>query len=131
MKEWEEAAAAEVAELAKAGPPDRTPDPTSAQHCFAVIFTSQRTASAEDDYAAAAAAMAELAAKQPGYLGIESARNPDGSGITVSYWDSLEAIRAWKDVPAHAAVQARGKKSFYERYEVRVATVERGYKFPT
>ena len=75
--------------------------------------------------------MVELAAKQPGFLGIESARNADGFGITVSYWDSLEAIRSWKDVPAHAAAQARGRKSFYERYEVRVCAVERGYKFPT
>jgi len=75
--------------------------------------------------------MDELAAKQPGFLGLEHARNSDGFGITVSYWDSLEAIRNWKDVPAHAAVQARGKKVFYERYEVRVCTVERGYKFPS
>jgi heme-degrading monooxygenase HmoA len=131
MQEWERAAAVEVAELARAAKPERAPDPTSAQHCYAVIFTSQRTAEAGEAYEADAAAMAELAAKQPGYLGFESARNPDGFGITVSYWDSLEAIRAWKDVPAHAAVQARGKKSFYERYEVRVATVDRGYKFPT
>ena len=64
-------------------------------------------------------------------LGVESARGPDGFGITVSYWDSLEAIRSWKDVPSHRATQARGKNTFYERYEVRVAIVERGYKFPT
>ena len=106
------------------------PDPRSAQHCYAVIFSSQRTPSAEDAYAAASSAMVELAAKQPGFLGIESARGADGFGITVSYWDSLEAIRHWKDVPAHAATQARGKNTFYERYEVRVAVVERGYKFP-
>lgn len=75
--------------------------------------------------------MDELAARQPGYLGIESARSADGFGITVSYWDSLEAIRAWKHEHSHAIVQAQGKKSFYERYEVRVAVVERGYKFPS
>ena len=75
--------------------------------------------------------MVELASRQAGFLGIESARGPDGFGITVSYWDSLEAIRAWKDVPAHAAVQAQAKESFYERYEVRVCSVDRGYKYPT
>ena len=74
--------------------------------------------------------MVELAAKQPGFLGIESARGTDGFGITVSYWDSLEAIRSWKDEPSHAEIQARAKNTFYERYEVRVAVVERGYKFP-
>lgn len=136
MKEWERAAAAEVAALragaeAPDAKPERTPDPTSAQHCFAVIFSSQRTTGEREAYEADAAAMVELASRQAGFLGVESARNPDGFGITVSYWDSLEAIRNWKDVPAHAAVQARGKKSFYQRYEVRVAAVERGYRFPT
>jgi glutathione S-transferase len=133
MKEWEEAAVAEVkvlAEAASGSSATRTPDPRSAQHCFAVIFSSQRTAAVPEEYEAAASAMVELAARQPGFLGVESARGPDGFGITVSYWDSLEAIRKWKDVPAHAQIQARGRESFYERYEVRVATVERGYKFP-
>lgn len=137
MKEWERDAIAEVKALAeassraRAAAPDRTPDPRSAQHCFAVIFSSKRTAEVPETYDAASKAMVELAAKQPGFLGVESARGADGFGITVSYWDSLEAIRNWKDEPAHARVQAQGKKSFYERYEVRVAVVERGYKFPS
>ncbi len=137
MQEWEEAALAEVRALAKTAvalaetQPRRTPDPRSAQHCFAVIFSSQRVASDPAAYDAASKAMVELAAKQPGFLGVESARGTDGFGITVSYWDSLEAIRHWKDVPSHAAVQHKGKQSFYERYEVRVCTVERGYKFPS
>jgi len=130
MQEWESAAAAEVTALAAAAKPERAPDPTSAQACFAVIFTSQRRANDDDAYAATAAAMAELVAQQPGYLGMDSARNPDGSGITVCYWDSLEAIRRWDGVPAHAASQDLGRTTFYERYEVRVCTVERGYKFP-
>lgn len=133
MQEWERDALAEVKTLAAtaaAAKPHRAPDPRSAQHCYAVIFSSKRTGEAPEAYDAAARAMVELAAKQPGFLGIESARGADGFGITVSYWDSLEAIRRWRDEPSHALVQARGKKSFYERYEVRVANVERGYKFP-
>ena len=147
MKEWEADAIAEVKALAEArsaaavaaatratlgasAPLNRGPDTRSAQHCFAVIFSSMRTREAYEGYEAAAKAMVELASKQPGFLGIESARGADGFGITVSYWESLEAIRAWKDVPAHAAIQAAGRKTFYERYEVRVCVVERGYKYP-
>jgi glutathione S-transferase len=137
MREWEKAALDEVEALAATAPvragsgSARPPDPRSAQHCFAVIFSSHRTAELPEAYAESAKAMEELVAKQPGFLGIESARGEDGFGITVSYWDSLEAIRTWKDVPSHAAVQAQGRQSFYERYEVRVCTVERGYKFPS
>jgi glutathione S-transferase/heme-degrading monooxygenase HmoA len=138
MKEWEAAAIAEAEALARArekksesASATTAPDPRSAQHYYAVIFSSQRTEEAREDYEAAAQTMVELASKQPGFLGVESARGADGFGITVSYWDSLEAIRRWKDVPAHAATRARGKKTFYERYEVRVCAVDRGYKFPT
>ena len=134
MLEWERDAMAEVKALADAAAsarPNHTPDPRSAQHCYAVIFSSQRTAAESEAYDDAATRMVELAAKQPGFLGVESARGAEGFGITVSYWDSLEAIRSWKALPEHATVQAEGKKRFYERYEVRVAVVERGYKFPS
>jgi heme-degrading monooxygenase HmoA len=56
-----------------------------------VIFSSLRTESDRDD-GAMAERMAALAAEQPGYLGVESAR--DGLGITVSYWRDLASIRA-------------------------------------
>lgn len=137
MRAWENDAIAEAATVADlvAKRADATaraaPDPRSAQHCYAVIFSAQRTGGEAEAYEATSKAMVELAAKQPGFIGIESARGKDGFGITVSYWDSLEAIRRWKDVDSHLAAQAKGKKSFYERYEVRVAFVERGYKFPS
>ena len=66
---------------------------------YAVIFTSERT-SFEDGYGEMAERMVELAKQQPGYLGHESAR--DGIGITVSYWESLEAIRNWKQHTEHS-----------------------------
>jgi glutathione S-transferase len=130
MKEWEADAEKEVAELA-ARPKEKTPDPKSAQHCFAVIFSSQHKPGAQEaGYDDVVNAMEELAKKQPGFLGIEGARSPDGFGITVSYWDSLEAISAWKAQADHQRAQSKGRESFYSRYEVRVCSVERGYKFP-
>jgi heme-degrading monooxygenase HmoA len=39
--------------------------------------------------------MERLAAEQPGFLGMESVCGPDGKGITVAYWDILEAIHSW------------------------------------
>ena len=53
--------------------------------------------------------MAELAAQQPGFLGVETARGADGFGITISYWSSLEAIAAWKRETEHQAAQNAGK----------------------
>ena len=92
----------------------------------AVIFTSVRTPG-DNGYAATAQRMDELAAEQPGYLGIESARDGDGFGITVSYWRDEDLAREWKRVAEHAEAQRRGREGWYERYTVRVATVTREY----
>ena len=96
---------------------------------YAVIFTSQR-AKEDSAYEPMAAAMVELASRQPGYLGVESARAPSGFGITVSYFDSQESIRAWKQNLRHLAAQRQGQERWYAKYAVRVAKVEREYGGP-
>lgn len=97
---------------------------------YAVIFTSRRSANDAEGYGAMAERMAALAATQAGYLGIESTRGSDGFGITVSYWESPEAIRAWKDHADHIVAQETGVKQWYEHYELRIARVERAYSGP-
>ena len=76
---------------------------------YAVIFASQHTGGSIADYAATAQRMFELAAKQPGYIGVESAHGADGFGITVSYWDSLEAIAGWRKHAEHTLARERGR----------------------
>jgi heme-degrading monooxygenase HmoA len=96
---------------------------------YAVIFASQRTAG-DNGYGAAAQRMIEIAPGMPGYLGIETARGPDGFGITVSYWQDEASIRQWKAQADHHAVQEQGKAEWYEHYELKVARVERAYGGP-
>lgn len=94
----------------------------------AVIFSSQRSASAPGEgYDDTAEHMEELARQQPGFLSMESTRNPDGFGITVSYWETAQHARAWKQVTEHLEAQHRGAREWYTEYTVRVATVERHY----
>lgn len=99
---------------------------TPAAPYYAVIFTSLRTAG-DNGYGGMAEAMARLAAAQPGYLGVESAR--EEVGITVSYWDSLDAIAAWKRDAAHLVAQQTGRDDWYASYRVRICRVEREYGF--
>jgi heme-degrading monooxygenase HmoA len=93
---------------------------------FAVIFTSLRT-DGDNSYGEAAARMDELSKRQPGYLGMDSARSE--IGITVSYWRDLESVRAWKQQWEHAEVQKRGRDEWYQHYTVRVCRVEYEYEF--
>jgi heme-degrading monooxygenase HmoA len=93
---------------------------------YAVIFTSLRT-EGDNGYAAMAEEMEQLAQQQPGYLGIESARNE--LGITISYWQSLEAIKSWKANLDHLQAQKKGRTTWYSQYKVRICKVEREYEF--
>lgn len=132
MREWEKGAEREVQAhetVRKLSP--ALPHPESAEHAFAVVFTSRLRDGEElrRAYEQTAATIEALAKTQPGYLGLESVRGADGLGVTVSYWSSMEAIAAWKEHPEHRAAQARGKSEFYASYDVRVCAVERGYRF--
>jgi heme-degrading monooxygenase HmoA len=91
---------------------------------YAVIFTSLRTEIGEG-YGDMAEKMVALAALQPGFLGVESAR--EGVGITVSYWADLESIRAWKANAEHLVAQKLGHQKWYAAFTTRIAKVERDY----
>lgn len=94
---------------------------------YAVIFSSQRT-EGDNGYRAVSERMVELASKQAGFLGVESARDKE-LGITVSYWDSLEAIKEWKEHSAHLMAQDRGKREWYQSFSLKVCKVERHHFF--
>ena len=91
---------------------------------YAVIFTSIKSTD-DDGYAETAQRMVALAQQQPGFLGVESAR--EGVGITVSYWSDMESIQAWKRQTEHLQAQKRGRENWYSNYQVRVCKVEREY----
>ena len=93
---------------------------------YAVIFSSIRK-NDDSEYHSTAKRMDELAKEQPGFLGFETAR--DILGISVSYWDSLEAIQQWKNNAEHKIAQEKGIKDWYKTYIVRIAKVEREYTF--
>lgn len=93
---------------------------------YAVIFTSIRTEE-NKGYSEMADKMVELASKQEGFLGVESARNE--IGITVSYWKDLESIKKWKENTDHSIARALGKSDWYQSFKTRIAKVERDYGF--
>lgn len=95
---------------------------------YAVVFTSLKTGE-DSGYADMSNYMEKLVINQSGYLGHESARSE--VGITVSYWDSLEAISKWKNQIDHRIAQEKGKEQWYASYRIRVCLVERDYGFPT
>lgn len=91
---------------------------------YAVIFTSIRK-EGDNGYSQMAEKMIALATGQPGFLGLESARQE--LGITVSYWSDLDSVKAWKNNVEHMEAQKLGREKWYARYKIRIAKVEREY----
>ncbi len=91
---------------------------------YAVIFTSLRS-DGDNGYGDMATRMVQLASEQPGFIGIESAR--EGVGITVSYWRDLESIKLWKANAEHLVAQKLGHEQWYTSFKTRIAKVERDY----
>jgi heme-degrading monooxygenase HmoA len=90
---------------------------------YAVIFTSRRKP-LDEGYT-------ETAARQPGFLGVETARSEDGLGITISYWESLEAVAAWGTNAEHLIAQKYGREKWYEWFSLRIAAVQHVRSFGT
>jgi heme-degrading monooxygenase HmoA len=97
---------------------------------YAVVFTSVRGTEDGPGYGAMAGQMVELASRQPGFLGVESVRGPDGVGITVSYWDSREAIERWGRHAERLLAQRLGRERWYDGFRLRVCRVESEQVFP-
>ena len=93
---------------------------------YAVIFSSIRI-EGDNGYSKMADKMLELASKQDGFLGVESAR--EELGITVSYWKNLESIKKWKENADHTIAREKGKTDWYQSFKTRIAKVERDYDF--
>jgi heme-degrading monooxygenase HmoA len=99
-----------------------TPEPPY----YAVIFTSERT-EGDNGYSNMSDAMVDLASKQDGFLGMETARNE--IGITVSYWRDLASIKKWRDHIDHSVARKKGREEWYTAFKVRIALVEHDYDF--
>ena len=93
---------------------------------YVVIFTSKHS-SLTSGYEEMTTMLENRLKTQRGFLGMDTARSE--VGITICYWDSLEAIEKWKSDPIHQKAQKMGQKQWYESYTVRVCKVEKAYTF--
>jgi heme-degrading monooxygenase HmoA len=95
---------------------------------WAVIFTS-RLGEGAIGYGEVGDRMEELVRVRPGYLGHDTVRGADGTGITVSYWASEAALNGWRADAEHLAAQKMGRERFYEWFRLDVCRVDRTYGF--
>jgi heme-degrading monooxygenase HmoA len=92
---------------------------------YAVIFTATLK-QFDQEYSDTAEKMRELAFEKYGCREFTSVTEGDQE-VAISYWDSQEQIRTWKQDPAHQAAQQRGQERWYKSYKVQVVEVVREY----
>lgn len=92
---------------------------------YAVIFRAT-LATMDDDYIVTAQKMRELALSQFACVEFVSVHEGDQE-IAISYWESEEAIVAWREHPEHLEAQAKGRDHWYLDYSVEVMEVQRAY----
>jgi len=95
---------------------------------WAVIFKSKQ-AMIDEEFQRHSDELDRLVINQPGFLRMDSVHDQQGFGITVSYWSSLEAIKAFKALPLHLSAQAKGRQRWFDSYTVEIAKIERAYHF--
>ena len=104
----------------------RTPKPPY----YAVVFTSVNADVDHTEHAAMYLRLVELASTYDGYLGIEPARNTNGTGVAVVYFRDAESIAAWARDPEHLVAKRKGREIWYSHYMIRICQVEREYGRP-
>lgn len=96
---------------------------------IAVIFEAQPHAGQKDAYLEAAASLRPLLAGIDGFISIErfESLTQPGKILSLSFWRDEQAVEAWRQLEAHRAVQAAGRRSIFADYRLRVASVLRDY----
>ena len=93
-----------------------------------VVFKIQPRADIDQQaYQEAFETMLSLVAEVPGFIGIQGFAGEDGSELALASFESPEAIAAWRDRPEHVQTRERGRREFFERYEIIIASVWRKY----
>lgn len=96
---------------------------------IAVIFEVWPAEGHERQYLDLAAALRSELDGIDGFISIERFQSltEPGKLLSLSFWRDEEAVRAWRNIAAHRAAQAKGRAGVFRDYRLRVAGVMRDY----
>jgi heme-degrading monooxygenase HmoA len=95
------------------------------------VFRNRLKPEHRDEYYDLSPEMSALAAGMPGYVSHKSFTADDGERVTIVEFADEESQQAWARHPEHRAAMAKGRDRFYEFYDIKVCTVDRGWSYGT
>ena len=97
---------------------------------YLVVFRSTRKLDDGVVYSEWSEKMEILVKTIDGYEKHFGFRDPDTrEGLTISYFNSLDAISEWKNLADHKVAQDLGREKFYEEYSVQICEILREYEY--
>lgn len=96
---------------------------------IAVMFEVTPTTEGKDDYFKLGAALKEQLMKVPGFISVErfASVNTEGKFLSLSFWESEDAVRLWRNNLAHRQGQKKGHDALFDNYRISVGTIVREY----
>jgi heme-degrading monooxygenase HmoA len=96
---------------------------------YIVTFETWPNEIYRDQYLIHAQAMTDEVEKIKGFVSVERFQSltDDGKLLSMSVWESMDAINEWRSQAEHQLAQEMGKNKYFNAYHIRVAKVEREY----
>jgi len=97
---------------------------------IAVIFEVIPANGKKQEYLDIATELKSELIKISGFISIErfqSLYDPDKI-LSLSFWESEEAIKEWRNLEMHRAAQVKGRDNIFKDYHLRVAHIVRDYE---
>ena len=96
---------------------------------IAVIFEVWPAEGRAAEYFDLAASLKTDLQRIDGFISIErfESLTTKGKYLSLSFWHDEQSVRAWRNVEAHRAAQAKGRGGVFADYRLRVASVVRDY----
>lgn len=96
---------------------------------IAVIFEVWPAKEEKQHYLDLAAALRSDLEKIDGFISVERFQSltEPGKLLSLSFWRDEEAVRQWRNMPAHRATQSQGRSGVFNDYRLRIASIIRDY----
>ena len=96
---------------------------------IAVIFEADAVPTQQERYLQLAAELRIELVNIEGFISIERFKSlsTEGKILSLSWWESEDAVAVWKSNMKHRAAQREGRESIFSFYRIRVAHVLRDY----
>lgn len=100
---------------------------------FAVIFEVEILENKKDKYLKIASMLKEQLVKEKGFVSIERFQSlvDENKLLSLSFWESEDAILNWKKNMDHVSAQKKGRESIFKDYKISVAKINKSYSLQT